>query len=1111
MVGKTKEQLLNELAELRQRVAELEASEAERRRVEEALRESEERYRHIFEHSPIGIGISSLDGKVVTANKAMQAITGYSAEELSKISLADTYVNVEDRKALFEAVGRYGGVLDFPVRLKRKDGTPYDALLSISRINLRGKDFYHTIEQDITERKRAEEALRHSEAQLSNAMNIAKLGYWEYDVAENLFTFNDHFYSIFRTSTEQVGGYKMSPDRYAELFLHPDDMSVVATEIKKALETTDPHYSRQLEHRIIYADGEIGYISVRFFVVKDDQGRTIKTFGANQDITERKRAEEALCESESKYRTLVENIPQKIFTKDRDSVYVSCNENFARDLGIRPDQIAGKTDYDFFPRELADKYRADDKRIMEAGRTEEIEEKYLQAGQEVWVQTVKTPVRQEDGRVVGILGVFWDITARKQAENELRKFKTISDRAGYGIVIVDLEGNVSYVNTAFARMHGYTSDELIGKHLSIFHTEQQMANVNRLTEQLNREGSYVAEEVWRKKNDNTEFPTLMSGTFIKDETGNPLFIAGTAIDITERKRAERLLHALNRAALAMERSLTHEEIFAAVAEEFQKLGFSCMILLADESRSRLFVRYLSYENGALRAAEKLLGFKHEDFSMPIEDVDIYRNVVREKQSVFVEDAATIVLRQLLPRSVKRFTAQAVRMLKVPKSIITPLIAEDEVIGVLSVQSDDLTEADVPAITAFAHQVAAAWHKANLMQDLQRSLEELERTQDQLVQAQKMEAIGRLAGGVAHDFNNLLTAIIGYSEFLLASFDHGDPRRKDVEEIKKAADRAAALTRQLLAFSRKQVLQLQVLDLNAIISNMEKMLRRLIGEDIELVTVLDPALGRVKADPGQIEQVLMNLAVNARDAMPQGGKLTIETMNAYLDEDYARRHVDVQPGPHVMLAVSDTGVGMDAGTQAHLFEPFFTTKQVGQGTGLGLSTVYGIVKQSNGHIWVYSEPGHGTTFKIYLPMVEEVVELAEERTPVAAISQTGVEAVLLVEDNDDVRDLARRVLLQHGYSVLEARDGEEALLICERHEGPVHLLVTDVVMPGGLSGRQLAERLAALYPGMKVLYMSGYTDNAIVHHGVLEPGMAFLQKPFSPDVLVCKVREVLDTP
>jgi len=451
------------------------------------------------------------------------------------------------------------------------------------------------------------------------------------------------------------------------------------------------------------------------------------------------------------------------------------------------------------------------------------------------------------------------------------------------------------------------------------------------------------------------------------------------------------------------------------------------------------------------------------------------------------------------------------MLKVPKSIITPLIAEDEVIGVLSVQSDDLTEADVPAITAFAHQVAAAWHKANLMQDLQRSLEELERTQDQLVQAQKMEAIGRLAGGVAHDFNNLLTAIIGYSEFLLASFDHGDPRRKDVEEIKKAADQAAALTRQLLAFSRKQVLQLQVLDLNAIISNMEKMLRRLIGEDIELVTVLDPALGRVKADPGQIEQVLMNLAVNARDAMPQGGKLTIETMNAYLDEDYARRHVDVQPGPYVMLAVSDTGVGMDAGTQAHLFEPFFTTKQVGQGTGLGLSTVYGIVKQSNGHIWVYSEPGHGTTFKIYLPMVEEVVELAEERTPVAAISQTGVEAVLLVEDNDDVRDLARRVLLQHGYSVLEARDGEEALLICERHEGPVHLLVTDVVMPGGLSGRQLAERLAALYPGMKVLYMSGYTDNAIVHHGVLGPGMAFLQKPFSPDVLVCKVREVLDTP
>ncbi|MCR4408127.1 MAG: GAF domain-containing protein, partial [Anaerolineae bacterium] len=389
----------------------------------------------------------------------------------------------------------------------------------------------------------------------------------------------------------------------------------------------------------------------------------------------------------------------------------------------------------------------------------------------------------------------------------------------------------------------------------------------------------------------------------------------------------------------------------------------------------------------------------------------------------------------------------------------------------------------------------------------RDISERKRLEEQLLQAQKMEAVGRLAGGVAHDFNNLLTAIIGYSELLLMGLGPDSPWRKDIAEIKKAADRAAALTRQLLAFSRKQMLQPQVLNLSLVVAGIEKMLRRLIGEDIELVIILDPELGLVKADPGQIDQVIMNLAVNARDAMPQGGKLTIETRNVYLDEEYAQQHLEVEPGPYVMLAVSDTGVGMDEEIKSHLFEPFFTTKEVGKGTGLGLATVYGIIKQSGGHIWVYSEPGQGTTFKIYLPVVGEEVEPAR-LPPLLDESLHGAETILLVEDDSLVRELASRVLIQHGYLVLEAYDGEKALRICQEYRKPIHLLVTDVVMPGGMSGRQLAETLITMHPETRVLYMSGYTDDSIVYHGVLEPGTAFLQKPFTPESLARKVGEVL---
>jgi PAS domain S-box-containing protein len=377
---------------------------------------------------------------------------------------------------------------------------------------------------------------------------------------------------------------------------------------------------------------------------------------------------------------------------------------------------------------------------------------------------------------------------------------------------------------------------------------------------------------------------------------------------------------------------------------------------------------------------------------------------------------------------------------------------------------------------------------------------------QLVQAQKMEAVGRLAGGVAHDFNNILTAILGYSGLLLEGLPTLSPLRPDLEEIRKAAERAAGLTRQLLAFSRNQALELRVLDVNALVADMDKLLRRLLGEDIDIVTKLDSGVGPIRGDSGQLEQVVVNLAVNSRDAMPAGGRLTIETRNIELDDAYARAHAPVKPGPYVMLAVSDTGEGMTPEVLSHVFEPFFTTKPPGKGTGLGLATVYGIVTQSGGYVWCYSEPGQGTTIKVYLPRIDAPLDGVPTRD--VARPTHGNETILVVEDEAPLRVLTRRLLAKRGYTVLEAPNADAALAVARDFAGPVHLLLTDVVLPG-VSGRQLADDLLPRRSEMKVLFMSGYTDEAVIHRGVLAANMAFIHKPFSSDGLAAKVRDVLD--
>jgi len=758
-------------------------------------------------------------------------------------------------------------------------------------------------------------------------------------------------------------------------------------------------------------------------------------------------------------QAVIEGTTDAVFVKDLAGRYVMVNSAGARIFGRRIQDVIGKDDSELFSAGIARQIMARDRKVIELGQTRTHEESGIFGGPERVHLSTLGPYRNARGEVMGLLGISRDITDHNRAE---QRFRTLVQSSSDLIITVDAGGVMRYVSPSVERVLGYGAEMLFTQNVFGYVHPSDAGRFRAFFSNILRKPASSAQEGYRFGCSDGSWAELwvVGSNLLHDSSVQGIVI--NCRDITAQTQAEKARYE------AETRYRTLVEQLATITY-VAKLGLQAEWL------------YVSPQ------IEAILGFTPSEWlSEP--GMWISRVHPDDRQLVEQTEAATF--------TGKPFRAEY-RMFRRDGNVI------------------------------WVNDTAAVVHDSDgnvLLHGVILDVSERKHLETQLRQAQKMQAVGRLAGGVAHDFNNLLTVIMGYTHSLLehgslaeTQTEEGHARREQLREeevrhsaerIRSAAERAASLTRQLLAFGRRQMLEPRILNLNSVISEMDKIVRRLITEDIEIVTSLGADIGSVKADLAQVEQVILNLVINARDAMPRGGVLTIETANVELDRGNAGEHVDVRPGPYVMLAVSDTGTGMDAETQARIFEPFFTTKETGKGTGLGLSTVYGIVEQSEGYIWVYSEPGQGSSFKAFFPRLDQPATAVLR--PVELPAVRGTETILLVEDDRMVRDLAQSILENCGYSVIAPERIENVQLICRQYANRVDLLLTDVVMPG-ISGRDLARQMSSYRPELKVLFISGYTDNAIVSKGMLDPGIWFLQKPFTPAALAAKVREILDHP
>jgi two-component system cell cycle sensor histidine kinase/response regulator CckA len=850
------------------------------------------------------------------------------------------------------------------------------------------------------------------------------------------------------------------------LLIHADGNNMVAKRFPTTPLFTGTNLRSFLSVPLISKDQVIGVLHMRSATPRAYTEKDLKlaervghqiagAITTAQLFAERKKAEQALRESEEKYRTTLNNIEESYYEVDLAGNLTFFNDSVCRLLGYPREEMMGMNNRQYVDQENAKRLFRIYNQIFLTGQPAkgfdgEIVKK---DGTKRFVEASVSLIKDSKGQPAGFRGIARDITERKHIEealdNERERFKTISESAPFGMVVLNKDGIFSYINHRFSELFGYDLKDIPNgktwfrkaypdstyrhnvisawiEDLNIFHPGEKRSRVVTVT----------------CKDGTEKIANIIS---VQLETGENLI---TCEDITEHMRFEEALR-------------EKEERYRTLFEGSRDAVYITTLEGKFVDFNQAFLELFGY------GKEELLELRSQDSYAHPDDRYQFRKEI--EKNGFVRDYE-VKLRKKDGREMDCLLTASVR-----RGI------EGTILGYQGIIRD--------------------------ITDRKRAEQEMKVLEDQLLQSQKMEAVGRLAGGIAHDFNNILTIIKGYGQLSLSDLKEDHHLRENIEGIIKATDRATDLIRKILAFSRRQVMEMKVLDLNILLTDLEKLLRRIIGEDIELMITLDKDLGRVKADPGQIEQVILNLAVNAKDAMPKGGRFTLETDNAELDDAYARSHLSVIPGHYVVLSVSDTGVGMSPEVRERIFDPFYTTKETGKGTGLGLSTAYGIVKQSGGNIWVYSEPGQGTTFKIYLPRQEDSLEEVREKDVREELPR-GSETVLVVEDEEVLRKLAIRILDKQGYKTLEASQGNEALSICEQHKEPINLLLTDVVMPG-MSGRELSSRLSPFHPEVKTLYMSGHASHAIMYHGVLEPGVNLLQKPFTPEALARKVRESLD--